>query len=130
MRSLAEFISENSSLIIIVAIVLSVLAFVVAGIKYKKDHPDGIDAETDEMFVKPETMTESFRAIVVDMVCYAEMTGTKRPKSKRVFTVSFETENGEILKINVPEEMYDGFDKGQKGILTLVDGILFGYELE
>ncbi|MBR5232945.1 MAG: hypothetical protein IKW03_01925 [Clostridia bacterium] len=106
---MAEFISENSSLIIIAAIVISVLSIVTAGIiqhkKYKKEHPDGIDAEIDKMFIEPETLTEKFRAIVVDMVCYAEMTGTKRPKSKRVFTVSFETENGEILKINVPEEM-------------------------
>ena len=131
---MVAFISENSSLIIIVAIVLSVLSIVTAGIiqhkKYKKEHPDGIDAEIDKMFIEPETLTEKFRATVVDMVCYAEMTGTKRPKSKRVFTVSFETENGEILKINVPEEMYDGFDKGQKGILTLVDGILYGFEIE
>ena len=130
MSSLAEFISENSSFIIIAFIVISVLAFVVAGIKYKKEHPDGIDAEIDEMFVKPETMTESFRATVVDMVCYAEMTGTKRPKSKRVFTVSFETESGEILKKNVTEEMYDGFDKGQTGVLTLVDGDLYSFEIK
>ena len=128
--SLAEFISENSSFIIIAFIVISVLAFVVAGIKYKKEHPDGIDAEIDEMFVKPETMTESFRVTVVDMVCYADMTGTKSPKSKRVFTVSFETESGEILKKNVTEEMYDGFDKGQTGVLTLVDGDLYSFEIK
>ena len=130
MSSLAEFISENSSFIIIAFIVISVLAFVVAGIKYKKEHPDGIDAEIDEMFVKPETMTESFRVTVVDMVCYADMTGTKSPKSKRVFTVSFETESGEILKKNVTEEMYDGFDKGQTGVLTLVDGDLYSFEIK
>ncbi len=98
--------------------------------KYKEEDPDGIDAEIDNMFVDPEKLTETFRATVVDMVCYAEMTGTKRPKSKRVFIVSFETENGEILKINVPEEMYNGFDKGQTGMLTLVDGILYSFELE
>lgn len=130
MSSLAEFISENSSFIIIAFIVISALAFVVAGIKYKKEHPDGIDAEIDEMFVKPETMTESFRVTVVDMVCYADMTGTKSPKSKRVFTVSFETESGEILKKNVTEEMYDGFDKGQTGVLTLVDGDLYSFEIK
>lgn len=130
MRRLAEFISENSSLIIIAFIVLSVLAFVVAGIKYKKDHPDGIDSEIDKMFIEPESLTETVRATVVDMVCYAKMKGTKRPKSVRVFTVSFETDEGEILAINVPEEMYDGFDKGQTGKLTLVDGVLYGFELE
>lgn len=130
MRSLAEFISENSSLIIITAIVLSVMAFVIAGIKYKKDHPDGIDAEIEKMFIDPESVTTTVKATVIDMSCCAEMVGTKMPKAVREFTVVFETPDGEILKINVPEEMYDGFDKGQTGILTLADGDLYSFEIE
>ena len=125
-----HFISENSSLIIIAAIVFSVMAFVIAGIKYKKDHPDGIDAEIEEMFIEPESVTTTVRATVVDMACRAEMVGTKMPKAVRNFVVIFQTEDGEILKINVPEEMYDGFDKGQTGILTLADGDLYSFETE
>ncbi len=125
-----QFISENSSLIIIAAIVFSVMAFVIAGIKYKKDHPDGIDAEIEKMFIDPEAVTVTVNATVVDMVCRAEMVGTKMPKAVRNFVVIFQTEDGEILKINVPEEMYDGFDKGQTGILTLADGDLYSFETE
>lgn len=127
---MSQFISENASLIIIAAIVLSVMAFVIAGIKYKKDHPDGIDAEIEKMFVDPESVTETVRATVIDMVCSAEMVGTKMPKAVRNFVIIFQTEDGEILKINVPEEMYDGFDKGQTGILTLADGDLYSFEIE
>ena len=127
---MSQFISENASLIIIAAIVLSVMAFVIAGIKYKKDHPDGIDAEIEKMFVDPESVTTTVRATVIDMACSAEMVGTKMPKAVRNFVVIFQTENGEILKINVPEEMYDGFDKGQTGILTLADGDLYSFEIE
>ena len=131
---MAEFISENLSLIIIAVIVISVVSIVILGIrqhkKYKKAHPGGIEAEIEKMFIEPESLTEKVRATVVDMVCYAKMTGTKRPKSIRVFSVCFETETGEILKTNVPEEMYDGFDKGQTGVLTLVDGDLYSFELE
>ena len=127
---MSQFISENASLIIIAAIVLSVMAFVIAGIKYKKDHPDGIDAEIEKMFVDPESVTETVRATVIDMACSAEMVGTKMPKAVRNFVIIFQTEDGEILKINVPEEMYDGFDKGQTGILTLADGDLYSFEVE
>ena len=127
---MSQFISENASLIIIAAIVLSVMAFVIAGIKYKKDHPDGIDAEIEKMFVDPESVTETVRATVIDMACSADMVGTKMPKAVRNFVVIFQTEDGEMLKINVPEEMYDGFDKGQTGILTLADGDLYSFEVE
>ena len=125
-----QFISENTSLIIIATIVLCVMAFVIAGIKYKKDHPDGIDAEIEKMFIDPESVTETVSATVIDMACSAEMVGTKMPKAVRNFVVIFQTEYGEILKINVPEEMYNGFDKGQTGMLTLADGDLYSFETE
>ena len=125
-----QFISENASLIIIATIVLCVMAFVIAGIKYKKDHPDGIDAEIEKMFIDPESVTTTVKATVIDMSCSAEMVGTKMPKAVRNFIVIFQADNGEILKINVPEELYDGFDKGQTGILTLADGDLYSFEVE
>ena len=127
---MSQFISENASLIIIAAIVISVMAFVIAGIKYKKDHPDGVEAEIEKMFIDPESVTTTVKATVIDMSCSAEMVGTKMPKAVRNFVVIFQAENGEILKINVPEEMYDGFDKGQTGILTLADGDLYSFEVE
>lgn len=127
---MSQFISENASLIIIAAIVLSVMAFVIAGIKYKKDHPDGVEAEIEKMFIDPESVTTTVKATVIDMACSADMVGIKMPKAVRNFVVIFQAENGEILKINVPEEMYDGFDKGQTGILTLADGDLYSFEIE
>ena len=48
---------------------------------------------------------------------------------RRVVTSSVRAENGEIIRLNVPEEMYDGFDKNQTGILTVADGQLYGFEL-
>jgi hypothetical protein len=30
----------------------------------------------------------------------------------------------------IPEEMYDGFEKGQTGQLSIVDGELYGFVLE
>ncbi len=128
-----EFISDNLLMIILIAgVVIFVAVFFMLWFRQckqvKAEQKENNDIEN--MFIDPETVTEKVKATVVDMVCYTKMVGFKRPKSKRVFIVYFETENGEVLKINVPEEMYDGFDKGQTGTLTLVDGILYGFSLE
>jgi hypothetical protein len=53
----------------------------------------------------------------------------KTPKATKIFTVVFHTEDDKVLSFNVPEEMYDGFEKGQEGILTVVDGQLYGFAI-
>ena len=83
------------------------------------------DIKQDE----PEYTTVTVRATVVDQTCCVKTIGIKTPKTIKEFTITFQTENGEIIRLNVPEEMYDGFDKKQTGILTVVDGQLYGFEL-
>ena len=79
---------------------------------------------------KPEYTTVTMRATVVDQTCCVKMAGIKTPKTVKEFVVVFQLENGDILKLNVPEEMYDGFEQGQTGILSVIDGALYGFELE
>ena len=80
--------------------------------------------------IEPEFTTASIRATVVDQTCCVNTIGIKTPKTVKEFVVVFQTEDGGILKLNVPEEMYDGFEQGQTGILSVVDGELYGFELE
>ena len=70
---------------------------------------------------------EELRATVIDQSYTVQMVGTKTPKAAKRFCVFFETENGNTLSFQVPEEMYDGFEKGQTGLLTIVDGQLYGF---
>ena len=74
-----------------------------------------------------EFSNEELRATVIDHSCSVQMVGLKMPKATKIFSVSFETENSEILTFQIPEEMYDGFEKGQTGLLTIVDGQLYGF---
>ena len=74
--------------------------------------------------------TQEFRATVMDHTCKVRLVVTKTPKATKIFTVVFRTEDNKILSFNVPEEMYDGFEKGQAGILTVVDGELYGFAIE
>ena len=84
------------------------------------------DSKPDE----PEYTTVTTRATVVDQTCCVKMVGIKTPKTVKEFVIVFQLENGDILKLNVPEEMYDGFEQGQTGILSIIDGALYGFELE
>ena len=92
--------------------------------KYKND--DGKKDESSEIidiFEKKE-----IPVTVVDMQCSAVVKGIKNPKAVNEFTVFFRCENNEILEFSVDEEMYFGFDIGMKGILTVSDNILYGFE--
>ena len=84
------------------------------------------DSKPDE----PEYTTVTMRATVVDQTCCVKMVGIKTPKTVKEFVLVFQSENGDILKLNVPEEMYDGFEQGQTGVLSIIDGVLYGFELE
>ena len=78
---------------------------------------ENIDAfETIEINVK-----------VVDQCCTTRMIGVKHPKSIEEYFVSFQKDNGESLKLLVPKEFYDGFEIGQVGTLTLVDGEVYSF---
>ena len=89
------------------------------------------DAEQQtEIRCNTEFVTQELRATVLDQTCEVRLVGTKTPKATKVFTVVFRTEDDKVLSFNVPEEMYDGFEKGQVGILTVVDGELYGFTIE
>lgn len=76
---------------------------------------------------KTEFETLKFNAEIIDLNCRVEMIGIKQPKTVTFFTVFFKTDNNENIKIDVPQEMYDGLVVGQKGELTLVDGELYSF---
>lgn len=90
--------------------------------KLKKETP-----VTEAPKIKDEFDTVKFYATVVDLFCRTEMIGTKAPRSVKVFTVVFETDNKKQIKLDVPEEMYDGIETGQSGEVTVVEGELYSF---
>ena len=77
--------------------------------------------------IKNEFETLKYNATIIDLTCRVEMVGIKQPKTVTFFTVCFETDNNERIKIDVPQEMYDGLEVGQKGELILVGGELYSF---
>lgn len=126
-----EWLSYPAFWVVFVGIIIIITTILIAVKKYKQNagnngiYKTNEDLEQDEV----EYSTVAINAEVVDQVCYVKTVGIKTPKTVREFVITFKTENGDFMKFNVPEEMYDGFDKNQKGILTFVDDQLYGFEL-
>lgn len=72
----------------------------------------------------------SQRVTVVGQTCSAKVVGIKKPKAVNEFLIYFKDEDDNVFPISVPEDLYDGFEEGQKGTLTLVNGKLYGFELD
>ena len=79
---------------------------------------------------EPEYTTTEIHATVAELYCGASLNGMKTPKSVKEFIVVMQTNDEEFHKFSVPEEMYEGFEIGQSGILTLVDGQIYGFDPE
>ena len=126
-----EWLSYPAFWVVFVGIIIIISTILIAVKKYKQNagnngiYKTNEDLEQDEV----EYSTVTVNAEVVDQVCYVKTVGIKTPKTVREFVITFKTENGDFMKFNVPEEMYDGFDKNQKGILTFVDDQLYGFAL-
>ncbi len=100
------------------------------------DATSGEPLDTDEYFSADEyELTDEKvqkRVTVVGQTCSArvKMVNSKTRKSVNEFLIYFKDKDGNVFPISVPEDLYDGFEDGQKGTLTLVNGKLFGFELD
>ena len=96
---------------------------------YKKNKHKCVRPTDEELFdIEPETVT--LHAEVVDMCCRSTVVGIRTPKAIREFLVVFRDDEGELHSIPVSEDIYEGFDVGQVGMLTLVGGSVDSYVLD
>ena len=77
-----------------------------------------------------EVQTVDLNVEVIDLKFETHYEGIKIPKLVKTFFVFFEDKNGNVIKIDVSEENFDAFEKGQKGLLTLQDGQLYSFVLD
>ena len=77
---------------------------------------------------KPEKLKLS--VTVMNMRCGVKMVGIKTPKTVKEFWVAFRTEDGHTFELPVRDAMYHGFEEGQTGTLTLVNGQVYSFVLK
>lgn len=73
---------------------------------------------------------ETISAKVVHMRCGVKMVGIKIPKAVKEFVVTFESKEFGTFDLPVTEAMYHGFEEGQTGTLTVLNGQLYSFVLE
>lgn len=107
--------------------ILSTIVFLILWIRgYRRAKLDQKNSLPKEDY-NVEFKTVKVQAKVIDLSCRVDMVGIKTPKSTEFFTAVFEINNGQIIRVDVPQEMYEGLEKGQKGELTLVENELYSF---
>ena len=121
-----QMTSAQFAIMLIAAAVVLMLVFpaIAIGMRYRK-----LRRQPEESPAPVCTEVVSY-ATVEEIACRVRTYGHKLPKTMQEFAVAFRLENGEELKLDIPEEMYHGLEKGQRGVLTVKDGELYSFELE
>ena len=94
---------------------------------YKQREREKAESISSPPEIKNAFETVKFRAEIVNLSCRVDMVGIKTPKTVTIYTVEFKTDEKEIIKLEIPQEMYDGLEIGQSGELTLVEGELYSF---
>ena len=97
----------------------------------KKNKTTLKEDEDRRLAYKPCCVT--VHAEVLDMACVVRSVphqGYKLPRAERGFFVKLRDDEGKIYDLSVEESIYDGFEIGQTGSLTLVDGELNSFCLD
>lgn len=94
---------------------------------YKQSESEKIESVSSPPEIKTEFETVKFQAEIIDLSCRVDMVGIKTPKTVTIYTVEFKTDEKEIIKLKIPQEMYDGLEIGQNGEVTLVEGKLYSF---
>lgn len=90
----------------------------------KKNPPKKINLD------EPPTEPTVKKVTVINQFCDTKVVGIKQPKAVEEFFITFKEPDGNIFNLSVPKECYEGFEIGQEGILSLIDGKLYGFELK
>ena len=87
---------------------------------------ENIESDSSPLEIKTEFETVKFQAEIVNLTCRVEMVGIKSPKAVTIYIVEFKKDD-ELIKIDIPKEMYDGLEIGLIGEVTLVEGELYSF---
>ena len=116
---------------LLIALFAVIIPLAIADYKKNKDKYVWTCKQVEEqearlLNAEPDVLT--MHAEVIDMACGVNTVGHKQPKTVRYFLIKFKNDEGEILDVPVSERMYEGFEVGLSGKLTLVNGNLNSFE--
>lgn len=118
---------------VIIAVVLAaVVTIIIWYIKKNGPLKEQVLAE-EEARLNKEAEIKSFHAEVIDMACGVHTEGRhayRLTETVKEFYIKFRDDDDGIYDILVGESIYEGFEIGQSGILTLIDGRIDSFVLD
>ena len=84
--------------------------------------------DTNDTIFSPRT--EILHVTVTEQYCRVDAVGTRSFRNVKTFAIHVCDDFGNERKIELPEELYDAFEVGQVGTLTLVDDEVYSFELD
>lgn len=84
--------------------------------------------DTNDTIFSPQT--EILHVTVTEQYCRVDAVGTRSFRNVKTFAIHVRDDFGNERKIELSEELYDAFEVGQVGTLTLVDGEVYSFELD
>ena len=109
--------------VILASLILIMIATFAKG--YKKTNAKAESVGEERLDNDP--ITEKMRVTVKAVNCSVKSGGFRSPELSEEYYITFESEDGEIFSIYVDEGACCGFEEGQAGVLTLVDGQLSSF---
>ena len=109
---------------------LSTLVFAIACVVWTERSNKQAKARAALSLTDEAPREETFDAAVVNMQCRLVTTGGRVPQTVKEYLVFFQREDGTVCRYPVSEEFYQGFEIGQRGCATLIDGAIYAFSLE
>ena len=98
-----------------------------------RDAKRGKPPTVEERLAAYEPDIKTFHAEVIDIACGVYTNGGQsytQPKAVKEFCIKFRDGDGNIHDVLIEESLYDAFEIGQCGTLTLINGNLNSFVLD
>ena len=121
----------TTEIIILIVIILVALVPICLLTIPRKNKGSAKEAGNDEEArLNREPITKKLHVTVTAVNCTVRSEGFRLPRTVKEFFVTFKDDEEKTFVLFVDEASYGGFDIGQTGEITLVDGVLLNFVLD
>jgi len=115
------------------SMIIAAVFFIIIPVCAIRDAKKGKPPTVEERLATYEPDIKTFHAEVIDIACGVYTNGGQsytQPQTVKEFCIKFRGGDGNIHDVLIEESLYDAFEIGQRGTLTLINGNLNSFVLD
>ena len=123
----------DQTVTLVSSMIIATVFFIIIPVCAIRDAKRGKQPTVEERLAAYEPDIKTFHAEVIDIACGVYTNGGQsytQPKAVKEFCIKFRYDDGNIHDVLIEESLYDAFEIGQRGTLTLIDGKLNSFILD